>query len=44
MQCSEVMNRDVQVIAANESTAKAAEIMQKHDIGFIPVCDSNRKN
>lgn len=43
MLCREVMNRDVKVIAENESAAMAAEMMRKHDIGFIPVCDSNRK-
>ncbi len=43
MQCSEVMNRDVQIITENESAVRAAEMMQQHDIGFIPVCDSNRK-
>jgi CBS domain-containing protein len=43
MLCSEVMNRDVKVIAENEPTALAAEMMRKYDIGFIPVCDSDRK-
>lgn len=40
--CSEVMNRDVKVIAESEPTAKATSIMREYNIGFMPVCDANR--
>ncbi len=39
---SEIMTRDVVVIAPHESIRRAAQIMEELDIGSIPVCDGQK--
>lgn len=39
---SEIMTTDVQVIQPQESLRRAAELMQRLDIGALPVCDGER--
>ena len=42
MQLSEIMTRNVQVIAPDASLVDAARMMKDLDIGGIPVCDGDR--
>jgi CBS domain-containing protein len=38
---SEIMSSDVQVVAPGDSLRAAAQLMQDHDVGALPVCDGN---
>lgn len=38
----EMMSRNVVSIGATATIQQAAELMQRHDIGALPVCDSGR--
>ncbi|WP_321921913.1 CBS domain-containing protein [Paraburkholderia guartelaensis] len=38
----EIMSRDVVSIGATATIQQAAELMQRHDIGALPGCDSGR--
>lgn len=42
MKVSEAMNRGARIIDANDTLRKAAEIMTKEDIGFLPVAENDR--
>lgn len=39
---SEIMTTDVQVVEPQDSLRRAAELMQEHDVGSLPVCDGDR--
>lgn len=43
MKVSELMTRDVRVCHADESLARAAELMWEHDCGIVPVVDEARR-
>lgn len=42
MKVSEVMSRNVQLAAPDQSIRKAAQLMQQHDIGSLPVGENER--
>ena len=42
MEIREIMTRDVEVVAPDESLKGAAGKMRQHDIGLIPVCDGDK--
>jgi CBS domain-containing protein len=42
MKISEIMTRDVAVIAPGATLREACEKMRDRDIGFLPVCDGER--
>lgn len=42
MQVSERMTSDPKAIAPDDSIRRAAELMEKFDIGALPVCDEGR--
>ncbi|MBI4524381.1 MAG: CBS domain-containing protein, partial [Deltaproteobacteria bacterium] len=42
MQIRDIMTRDVQVVDPDASLRDAAELMEKLDIGLLPVCDGER--
>ena len=39
---SEVMTRDVEVIAPQETLQRAAQLMDELNVGALPVCEGNR--
>ena len=39
MRCDKIMQEDVLFVLPTESAQKAALIMQRENIGFLPVCD-----
>jgi len=39
---NEIMSQDVVHIAPTESIRHAAQLMERYDIGALPVCDNNR--
>jgi CBS domain-containing protein len=41
MRVAEVMTRNVVVVPADATLVEAAELMRRHDIGFLPVISSN---
>lgn len=42
MKISDVMTRNVQVVAPNDSLIEAARLMREQDTGFLPVCDGDK--
>lgn len=42
MNISDVMTRNVQVVAPDESLIEAARLMKEQDTGFLPVCDGDK--
>jgi len=42
MKVSERMTSDPQTVAPNDSVRRAAELMDKLDVGVLPVCDDGR--
>jgi CBS domain-containing protein len=43
MRCEEIMKRDVECVAPTQTVQEAAQRMRDANVGFLPVCDSNRK-
>jgi len=43
MRCEEVMKKDVECASTNEQVQAAARRMRDENIGFLPVCDGDRK-
>ena len=41
MKVKDVMTKDVAYINPDSSVTEAAQLMQKHNVGSIPVCDKN---
>ena len=39
---SEVMTRNVQVVAPDDTIIEAARLMREQDTGFLPVCDGDK--
>jgi CBS domain-containing protein len=42
MQLREIMTKDVEVIRPDATLFEAAKLMQRHDVGAVPVCDGAR--
>jgi CBS domain-containing protein len=43
MLCLDVMKQDLAYVSHHDNVHKAARLMQKHGIGFLPVVDDDRK-
>ena len=43
MKCAEVMKRTVECLLEDDTVEEAARRMRDANIGFLPVCDRNRK-
>ena len=43
MLCEEVMKREVEFVDRKERIERASRLMRDNDVGFLPVCDENRK-
>ena len=41
MQCRRIMSRRVQWIAPDQTVAHAAELMEFHNLGFLPICSAD---
>jgi CBS-domain-containing membrane protein len=39
MQCSEIMEQDIQLVRPDDEVGSAAKTMRDAEIGFLPVCD-----
>jgi len=42
MKLKDVMSKDVASLNVSDAVIKAAQIMKEHNVGSVPVCDSNR--
>jgi CBS domain-containing protein len=43
MLCSEIMKRQVHTATIDTSAHEAARLMRENRIGFLPICDANRR-
>lgn len=43
MLCLDVMKQDVAFVHENDNVHKAARLMEKHGVGFLPVVDDQRR-
>lgn len=43
MRCEEIMKRNVHVVLDSDTAQAAAKLMRDENIGFLPVCDDERK-
>jgi CBS domain-containing protein len=43
MRCEELMKRDVVSLSADDSAQEAARLMREENVGFLPICDADRK-
>lgn len=43
MRCEELMKKDVITVSPQDSVLQAARYMKDENIGFIPVCDQDKK-
>ena len=43
MKIKEIMTKDVSAVSPQDSIIEAAKIMQKRNVGCIPVCDNNQQ-
>jgi len=43
MRCAEIMKQDVGCTSPRDTVASAAEKMRAQNIGFVPVCDDDKK-
>ena len=43
MRCSELMKREVECVLEEDTIEEAARKMRAANIGFLPVCDAERK-
>lgn len=41
MKARDIMTKDIAYINPNATVTEAAQLMQKHNIGAVPVCDNN---
>ena len=42
MKIKEIMNTDLKWVTPNTDLKKTAEIMEKYDVGVVPVCNDNK--
>jgi CBS domain-containing protein len=43
MRCDEIMKRDVRFVSKNATVQAAARIMRDENVGFLPVCDDDKR-
>jgi CBS domain-containing protein len=43
MRCETVMQKDLVCVVPGDSAQRAALLMREHNIGFLPVCDEERR-
>ena len=43
MRCDEIMNRDTKCVSPEDTVQSAARVMRDEDIGFLPVCDDQKR-
>ncbi|MBK9259841.1 MAG: CBS domain-containing protein [Polyangiaceae bacterium] len=43
MRCEEIMKRDVRFVSTSSTAQEAARIMRDENIGFLPVCDDQKR-
>jgi CBS domain-containing protein len=43
MRCEELMKRDVVTVSAEDTAQEAARLMREENVGFLPICDGERK-
>lgn len=43
MRCEEIMKRDVECLEPTEAVQEAARKMRDENVGFLPVCDNDKK-
>jgi CBS domain-containing protein len=43
MRCDEIMKRQVEQVAPNDTVQTAARRMRDHNVGFLPVCEESGK-
>jgi CBS domain-containing protein len=43
MKCRDIMSTNLEVLAETDTIARAAELMAADGVGFLPICDANRK-
>jgi CBS domain-containing protein len=43
MKCSDIMNKNIEWLTEKDSVRKAATVMAEAGIGFLPICDAERR-
>jgi CBS domain-containing protein len=43
MLCEQLMKQDVACLSRTDTAEIAAQLMEEHNVGFLPVCDASRK-
>jgi CBS-domain-containing membrane protein len=43
MKCADIMNTNLEWLTEKDTVAKAATVMAEAGIGFLPICDANRR-
>lgn len=43
MRCEEIMKRDVECMSPRDTVEDAAMRMRDQNVGFLPICDANKK-
>jgi len=43
MMCSDIMNKNVEWLTEKDSVRKAATVMAEAGVGFLPICDGERR-
>jgi CBS domain-containing protein len=43
MRCDEIMKRDLACVSPHDTVQKAAKRMRDENVGFLPVCDADKK-
>ncbi len=43
MKCSDIMNKNVEWLSETDSVRKAASVMAEAGVGFLPICDAERR-
>jgi len=43
MRCEEIMKKDVECVTPRDTAENVAAKMRDHNVGFLPVCDEDRK-
>jgi CBS domain-containing protein len=43
MRCEEIMKKTIKCSSPDETVAQAATVMREHNVGFLPICDDQKK-
>ena len=43
MKCADIMNENVEWLTEQDTVRKAAEVMAEAGVGFLPICDADRR-